>query len=577
MTSTADFSFKTAESYLQNVLFIDDKIFDKGDPEAPPTATIPDEELDPSAIPLGGVEAINSERVTNDECTPETKEAHFDPPFNEREIADGFSEFGILCGLLQPRKDELEGSGTDSRLVRLSERADVVILDWDLYNDGGEKVKRLLVDLVESSQNAVPHHSRLCVIYTNTPSLHSVMQSLSHKLEAAELEFIFDEEGLKIDAGSALILILGKPNTPNRSDEEIEKFEVSEAKLAHRVITEFASHHRGLLPGLTLTGLTALRRNSKRLLDRLTSKLDGAFLLHRALTLGADDDALSQFPELLSEEILAVLEDEQYELSSLKGIADIHIDELQLNLDEDKWKDGNGQSYDIEPTLRKALKAGRSEWKKLGGQCFTLKELRKQGDPRELKPKLLKDLGESVAGSLQDCERMVEVFSHRTQYLSNYRKLHFGTIIRHRAANTEEPWRFSVCLMPVCDCQRLGHGSNVQFPFWRLRNNVFCGQPEKRFGTSVTDPDAVSHSLAAGGKIRDMLWIQEFEAGSEGCVMADLATNSFKFSDPTDTNEIEWVAELKPLHAQRIAAEVGAKASRVGLVESEWLRLFCDR
>lgn len=37
------------------------------------------------------------------------------------------------------------------------------------------------------------------------------------------------------------------------------------------------------------------------------------------------------------------------------------------------------------------------------------------------------------------------------------------------------------------------------------------------------------------------------------------------------------MAELKPLHAQRVAAYLGSEASRIGLLESEWLRLLCDR
>ena len=35
----------------------------------------------------------------------------------------------------------------------------------------------------------------------------------------------------------------------------------------------------------------------------------------------------------------------------------------------------------------------------------------------------------------------------------------------------------------------------------------------------------------------------------------------------------EWIAELKTEHAQRAAEEFGRNLSRVGLTESEWLRL----
>jgi hypothetical protein len=46
----------------------------------------------------------------------------------------------------------------------------------------------------------------------------------------------------------------------------------------------------------------------------------------------------------------------------------------------------------------------------------------------------------------------------------------------------------------------------------------------------------------------------------------------FIFRDDNDNN-YEWIAELKTEHAQRAAEEFGRMLSRVGLTESEWLRL----
>jgi hypothetical protein len=42
-------------------------------------------------------------------------------------------------------------------------------------------------------------------------------------------------------------------------------------------------------------------------------------------------------------------------------------------------------------------------------------------------------------------------------------------------------------------------------------------------------------------------------------------------------SKFEWVAELKPFHAQRMAEYVSREFSRVGLTESEWLRQQVDR
>ena len=40
-----------------------------------------------------------------------------------------------------------------------------------------------------------------------------------------------------------------------------------------------------------------------------------------------------------------------------------------------------------------------------------------------------------------------------------------------------------------------------------------------------------------------------------------------------EVKKYEWIAELKTEHAQRAAEEFGREFSRVGLTESEWLRI----
>lgn len=126
--------------------------------------------------------------------------------------------------------------------------------------------------------------------------------------------------------------------------------------------------------------------------------------------------------------------------------------------------------------------------------------------------------------------------------------------------------------MPICDSQRLKREHD--FPFWKLKNNTKCGLAQKRSGI-VVEVEEGTVSLAAGGKVRDMLWITSFAPSDSEWVTATNIDGYFKFE--TEGLEIQWVAELKPLHAQRIAAHMGTEVSRVGLVESEWLRLFCDR
>ena len=87
----------------------------------------------------------------------------------------------------------------------------------------------------------------------------------------------------------------------------------------------------------------------------------------------------------------------------------------------------------------------------------------------------------------------------------------------------------------------------------------------------VIEDDHSTISLYMGGKIRDNLWLVNMKLGDDGWAKPD--PNSLKYEVIDQTSEIYWVAQLKPLHAQRIALHVGSEASKVGVTESEWLRL----
>ena len=59
----------------------------------------------------------------------------------------------------------------------------------------------------------------------------------------------------------------------------------------------------------------------------------------------------------------------------------------------------------------------------------------------------------------------------------------------------------------------------------------------------------------------------------EEVVIAKEENGSYYFSDAND-NRYKWMGELRFEHAQRISNEFAANISRVGLDESEWLRLW---
>jgi hypothetical protein len=577
MTALDDFVAASAVSYLQSVVFVDDKIYETGGGRPL--------ELSPAVDGLGSGLRPQFEKAGDDaDIQDEAKEIEVkegstavenvakameaEPPqYHPRELMESFARRGIVCALYEPRQGFETGPNSD--IFRLCERADVVILDWDLYNDDGDAVSELLVELIKKSAETLPHHVRLCALYTDRPNLHQVMDRLLAKLQQRECSVDAEEGKLRLIAGATRIAVFGKPVTVGRPPDDTA-YEVKESQLADKIIEEFAVLHHGLMPAFALHGLAAIRRNTKRLLDKFSSELDGAFLLHRALVL-KDDDAFDELPELLSDEIRAVLEDMWPGKTPVEAVTSATVESLPLSDLDPSWTTRNGgRPYDSKPAFRKMLLQGEQGLNDAREASNNVKDFK---DFRGIKPALLTDFGKFVTkDGRNSSEFLAALFCNRTQYGSSTRVLRFGTVIRHRPLGGGN-WEYSVCLMPICDSQRLD--KQYAFPFWTLRENAEQGLSGKRHGVVVIDPDGVAHALTAGGKIRDMLWMTNFNPGADGTVGAVYTENAFRFTQADKA--VEWMAELKPLHAQRIATYMGAEAARVGLVESEWLRLFCDR
>lgn len=584
MNALNQFVLQSATSYLQSVVFVDDHIYREDDGKPVETASektpqpmrsiICDE--DDAEIEQGSV-YISTERTTehssespapvaNNNATAEA--ATEGSTYHPRELMESFAQKGIVCALYEPRKKFSTGATSD--LFRLCERADVVILDWDLHNDDGDGVCSLLAELIKQSQSELPHHVRLCAIYTSRTSLHQVLSRLFESLQKRKIEVVVEEGLLRLMAGATRIIIFGKPSAVSRVEDE-RHYEVLETQLAERIVKEFAGLHNGILPAFALHGLASIRRNTKRLLEKFCGELDGAFLLHRALALG-DREAFEELPELLSDEIRAVIEDMWPGELPMSDVVAAAAGALSLTQPDPTWKaTADGSAFDVQPAVRDMLVRGEKGLTSISSSCVEAKEIKETG-LRGIKAKRLKDLESmiSVKGKSWS-ESLAALFSNRTQYEADGRKLRFGTVVRHKA-QLNDPWSYSLCLMPICDSQRLKPES--RFPFWRLSPDAKGGTAGKRFGIVVEDA-GITQALAAGGKIREMLWIAKFTQTNKEVIGTPNEDGGFKFE--SDGMIVEWVAELKPLHAQRVASYLGAEVSRVGLVESEWLRLFCDR
>lgn len=546
MTELENFARNAAKRYLQNIVFVDDEIYVRASGQ-PAIVT--------SDIPMVASPFANAAANVAESPVIELLEVEEKVPFHPKDLVQSFAKEGMVCALYEPA----EGfqTSTNSELFKLCERADVVILDWDLFGEDGRNILPLICNLVNESQTSVPHHSKLGVVYTTKPSLLQVANAIYEELGKTGLTVEVDQECV-LKAGSTRFIVLGKPNAIGRTELE-RALEVPEDQLAQRVIDEFAKMHGGILPSYALHGMAAVRRNSKKILDKFHREMDGAFLLHRALLLD-NEDAFEQLPELIAEEVLAVMVEEQVDSNTA----------LQISTEVSR-------SFPFQMNWQPLPNRPRRQPGELA-QMFLDKGERAISEdfkfPKKGVP--VAELHAAMGCTETNAQlRLAALFSLRSRYSkAKPPTLGFGTIVRWRDESVaDSEFAYGLCLMPLCDSIRLAHGENVRtsFPFWclKLKNSGAASR-----GIVVQTRDDRYVELFVAGKPRDMLWMERLAPSASGVVVADKIDDCFVFVG--DQKRLEWVAQLKPSHAQRAANDIGHSFSRVGVVEAEWLRIVTE-
>lgn len=557
-----DFILKSVSRYLQTVVLIDDRIYDHKSGSIPENLQEPLSRHRKAASKSAGSVL---ERKENIDKPSEEIDKYEEVSFHD--IQNSFAEKRIICSLYQPKKNASFGS--QSEVYNLCSVADVVVVDWDIHGDTGNKATELVVTLIKQSIMDVPHQLRLVLIYTMDSNLGSVASSvyeaLSSQIGRASIDVLEDSNGLIFTSENARVVVLGKKS--NTSLPQYSAFFVPEKDLAERTVSEFSHLASGLLQCIVLQGIASLRENNRRILMRFQGALDAAFLTHRALLM--PDEAFGQIIPMLTDEIRAVLEDNLGEHPLGDGIIST---EIISDWCEKHWKPVAGASLRIGDSVEPKEFAkdvfcngsNINDYTGRGSQISGMLETKdgiktwveKKCDP------LAKYLSSDVNGNFSQ-EILSALMSQRIAYENSRKTLHLGVILRKQI--TDES-RYMLCLQPVCDSVRVKETGKIF---------IFClldvpsdGSP---FTHTVIDASNNPIRLVYKAKVTNC-YISLFSSDTGVVCALKNDDGRFLFKD-IENNEYEWVAELKTEHAQRAAEEFGRILSRVGLTESEWLRL----
>lgn len=595
-----DYTEEAVRKYLRTVLLVDDRLFSSKSKNA--AGQEDGGALDLFGIPNtleSGISSSDDERarceqfekasqnlldeypshnLLDEELSPKPLDKTPSPsaePFSPQKVVEGFYRQGIVCGLYEPKTSEFSDGAIPQSLVDLCDHSDVFILDWKLKdNQADSPVPALVWQLLSRDESCgEPRAVRFCAIYTDEllgtvfSKLHSEIKTRFPQKNAAEDFSIY-----RIHLEGLTIRLYRKTDATEAAGNP-KRF-VPSADLAETIVQDFVTEYEGIMSATALRGIAEVRDNAKRILDKFPPALDYALMVHGGLTVKAPT-VPEDMQELLSDEIRSILSESPLTDEDVYGMMSEKADKIPA----EKFRGV------FPPKILKNEETTQEEIKAFF--CDVLK--RNDGsapnpfiacNPSTVESEVIPSFGflnrllklvKKVSASPTYSEGgLSQLFCYRTVY-GNTRVLKFGTIVREMGSE-----RRYVCMMPTCDCVRLDDDV-IEFPFWEL-TPVDANHRGHAHGALVTDDRGKSKTLCVKGKIRKKMRFWKFHANR--VVKFEKHGEKFILSaemEAKPATRFEWVAALKPLHAQRMAEYVSRQFSRVGLAESEWLRLQVDR
>lgn len=532
-----EISVQNVARFLQTVVVVDDKAHFR----PPPT------DNDNSSLPsIAEVDNESSVGAHRNLVSPQPDAAGSSvdaEDLDAKDLVDGFAKKGIACTVLRPDSED----DVVTQATKVAELADIVVLDWILDGDNGERITKLIRKLI--SEESGPDRIRLIAIYTGERDLRTVADKVSDELSAHFGEAPIHPSEFVAVKGPLRIAVFGKEHTPVPSeDTDLSDRIVSLSELPDRLINEFAEMTTGLLPNVAIAGLSEMREQTHRLLTKFSSSLDPAYLGHRLL-LSNPSEAEDEVVTMLVAEMLSILE--HGSVAKQAGIDSIRawIDEMTI-----------GQSLrprqlieppqDSEDTLLGLLengiddtpdvKLGKRKWKKVT-HSFTSKD--------------------SFAN--ESNHLFAKMMHVKTRYRGRPPSLTLGTIL---FSESDHCARFWICLQPKCDSVRIK--DRRSFPIVPMTQVM---EPKHDFEIVVKYRDCWVLLRVPRKPAEINMFTFESDDDSMNKVTATPIESLWTFSS-TEGTTFEWVAELKDEHAQRIANEFAGSFSRVGVSESEWVR-----
>lgn len=499
--------------YFRTALVIDDRV--EGD-YSPLEELSADETVDLSGEPQPGLVPPPADDAT---------------PVRPAELVSAFIDEGIVCGVLQPDKEE-------SDLVALARKgaqvADLLILDWLLFEEHTGTIEMISAVAKENKGRLT-----VIVIFTGVPRLSAVVDRLAEETDFKEThDFVLQCE-------NTVVLVFGKPEIRLVGGEGWRTAEYRD--LPARIRDDLETIFGGLMPQFVFRGVNAVRDSTPRILASFGSDLDAGALVHRAL-LPQSDDAGPQFTRLLAGDLEQALHD--------AGVGDV-------------WRIGSAADSLARATSGGTASALAARLRGLDDVPQNLKDLDDESLAREaivsglagvgLKDsavsRAVNDFTASFGNGVASSEALAVMMSS-SDFGQTPPRLELGVVLRDGSEN------YWLCIQPLCDSVRVE--CCRAFPMLRLVED------DRRPAAMISSPDNTPIGVRFD-TAPYRLAMPKFEPTMAEAVIAHGQPPDWHFT-ATDGATYFAVTRLRPELAAQAVQGLTSAASRPGFDASEWLR-----
>lgn len=470
-----------------------------------------------------------------------------------RKISDAFAENGLACAFVLPDDEAFDEEAVVRRVLNSAIIADIVVIDWFLYDSSPNLTKRILREIAESDI-AENGRLRFICVYTGQPLTDGVSHDVRESLGLGGVTVEEVREGVLYSEKQNCLAIV------------INKQAVSSADLPATLVSEFGNFANGLLPSFSLAAVGAIRKNIHHMVTRFGAHLDSAYVANRLIS-NPPEDVAEMMRELLVAECDNAL--------GLESVADQYLDRDAVG----RWLEHKKGSFvDVPYTTKKSV------------DPLLIAQLFKNGiDDRGTKT----DAGEPVSFATEYRNRVSvalsggEEESRRTEAdfsrLVVFKREGFGdtklfggegwlpslttgTLLQYQDGEAK---RYFICLTPACDTLRLSRETPFVFLEATVDDNCY----------SLVFKDAAgSYRGLYFREKHPTLATFSFVPGDRGRVRGEIhkpegSAPFFTFSNVSGSHLFTWIGEVRYARAASEMAKLAGNWMRIGIKDSEFLRL----